>query len=52
MRLRIGFLVALIGIAVGLGLWAHQGLTQDNNKGKPIAILSTTDIIGYTGPCG
>ena len=52
MRFRIGVLFALVGMMAALGLWAHQGRTQESDTGKIIPILSTTDCVGYTSPCG
>jgi hypothetical protein len=30
--------------------WAHQALTKDSKK--TVVVMSTTDVIGYTAPCG
>jgi len=31
-------------------VWAHTALTKDSKR--TVVVLSTTDVIGYTGPCG
>jgi hypothetical protein len=31
-------------------VWAHAALTKDSKR--TVVVLSTTDVIGYTGPCG
>lgn len=41
-------LVALVALL--LLAWAHQAVTKDAEK--TLVVLSTTDVIGYTGPCG
>jgi hypothetical protein len=30
--------------------WAHQALTKSSPKA--VLVLSTSDVIGYTAPCG
>lgn len=41
----------ILAVAAALLLaWAHQALTKDSKK--TVVVLSTTDVIGYTGPCG
>jgi hypothetical protein len=52
MRFRFGALFALVGMVAALGLWAHQGRTQEAGAGLVIPVLSTTDCVGYTSPCG
>jgi hypothetical protein len=52
MRFRSGALLALAGMLAALGLWVHQGSTEENDAGVIIPILSTTDCVGYTSPCG
>jgi hypothetical protein len=44
--------IAMLGCAVAAMLlaWAHQALTKDASK--PLVVLSTSDVIGYTSPCG
>ena len=36
--------------AAALAVWAHQARTADAKK--PFVVLSTSDVIGYTTPCG
>ena len=44
--------IALVTSAVGtlLLVGAHQALTKDAKKS--LVVLSTSDVIGYTSPCG
>jgi len=44
--------IAMLGCAVMAMLlaWAHQALTKD--AAKQLVVLSTSDVIGYTSPCG
>ena len=37
-------------VAVTLAVWGNQALTKDAKK--QLVILSTSDVIGYTTPCG
>lgn len=44
-------LAVLFGVAgLMLSVYAHQAMTKDAKK--TLAVLSTSDIIGYTTPCG
>lgn len=52
MRFRFGALIGLVGAIAALGLWAHQGRTQEDQEGVIVPILSTSDCVGYTSPCG
>ena len=52
MRSRQGILLVLGGLLASLALWSHQAQTQEKSSGKVLSILSTTDAIGYTSPCG
>lgn len=52
MRYRFGAMMAVAGITSVIALWAHQAQTQENSGGKVLPVLSTTDVIGYTSPCG
>jgi hypothetical protein len=45
-------MVALGGMTAALVLGAHQGRTQEESGEVVIPILSTTDVVGYTSPCG
>jgi hypothetical protein len=49
LRLKMVPLVLSVVFA-GLALWAHQAVTKA--APKTLAVLSTTDGIGYTTPCG
>ena len=44
--------IALLACAVTMILlvWAHSALTKDAKK--QFVVLSTSDVIGYTSPCG
>jgi hypothetical protein len=52
MRFRFGTMMAVAGISSVIALWAHQAQTQEKSGGKILPVLSTTDVIGYTSPCG
>lgn len=52
MRFRHGALFALAGMLAAVGLWAHQGRTQESDTGTIVPVISTTDCVGYTSPCG
>ncbi len=52
MRLRQGMLLVTGGLVASLALWSHQAQTQGKSGGKILSVLSTTDAIGYTSPCG
>jgi hypothetical protein len=44
------FTLLATATAAVLTLWAHQARTADAKK--PLVVLSTSDVIGYTTPCG
>jgi hypothetical protein len=44
------FLLVLSVIVSGLALWAHQAMTKV--APKSLSVLSTSDGIGETKPCG
>ncbi len=50
MRSRV-LLLALVALTV-LGWTASGALTQGQLKGKILPVVSTSDVIGYTAPCG
>jgi hypothetical protein len=50
MRFR-ALLLVFVALAV-LGWTASGALTQGQLKGKVLPIVSTSDVIGYTAPCG
>jgi len=50
MRFR-AFLLVAVALAVS-GLTASGALTQGQLKGKILPVVSTSDVIGYTAPCG
>ena len=43
-------LLVLSVVFAGLALWAHQAITKV--APKTLSVLSTSDAIGYTTPCG
>lgn len=51
-RNRLGVAAAFGVIALGLFLLAGQAGTQGSAAGKVLTVLSTTDGVGYTSPCG
>ena len=52
MRLRNGLLVSGLALVAVLAVMATQARTQGNSNDNILAVLSTTDVIGYTSPCG
>lgn len=49
-RLR-ALLLVFVALAV-LGWTATGAFTQGQLKGKILPVVSTSDVIGYTAPCG
>jgi hypothetical protein len=51
-RTRLGVAAALGASSLALFLVAGQAGPQSSVSGKALPVLSTTDGLGYTSPCG
>ena len=44
------FALVASAVATMLAVWGNQALTKDAKK--QVVVLSTSDVIGYSTPCG